>query len=90
MQRNMSESLRGNSPRTQRQPSLSQSALQELLNHPPLAHQTDNKFGGRDWRKVAVGEIVDTGEVHWVESDTSVEAATNVCCEERERLNQAH
>jgi len=78
-QRNLSESLRGGSPRTQRQPSLGQSALQELLNNPPLAHQSDNKFSGRDWRKIAVGEIVDTDEVHWVQSDTSVEDTTNVC-----------
>lgn len=78
-QRNLSESLRGgNSPRTQRQPSLNQAAFQELLNNPPLAHQQDNKFTGRDWRKIGVGEIVDTQEVHWVEGDTSVEDATNV------------
>jgi len=78
-QRTLSESLRGGSPRTQRQPSIGHSALQELLNNPPLAHQSDNKFSGRDWRKIAVGEIVDTDEVHWVESDTSVEDCTNVC-----------
>lgn len=79
----LSESLRGNSPRATRQPSLGQVALQELLNNPPLAHKTDNTFAGRDWRKIAVGEIIDDQEVHWVERDTSVEDATNVSHQEQ-------
>jgi hypothetical protein len=78
----LAENLRGNpaSPRSaHRSPSLSQQALQELLNNPPTAKSTGtDEFAGRDWRTVTVGEVVDLELVRFVEMDTSVEEATNV------------
>lgn len=65
------------SPRASRQPSLSQQALQDLLNNPPTKGG-DPRFQGRDWKTVKVGEIVDEGQVRFVQHDTSVEEATNV------------
>jgi hypothetical protein len=65
------------SPRASRQPSFSQQALQDLLNNPPTKGG-DPKFQGRDWRGVKVGEIVEKGQVRFVEYDTSVEEATEV------------
>jgi len=78
----ISEHIRGvpPSPRSQRQPSFSASAFQDLLNNPPLANKGDDTFAGRDWKTVQVNEIIDATEVHWVENSTSVEDATNVCC----------
>ncbi|TKA40323.1 Protein SDS23, partial [Cryomyces minteri] len=74
------ENLRGvpPSPRSQRQPSLSQQALQELMNNPPVANSGDRRFVGKDWRQVKVGEIVAPEEVRFVEAGTSVEDATNL------------
>ncbi|KAI9834242.1 MAG: hypothetical protein M1819_003080 [Sarea resinae] len=69
------------SPRAQRQPSLSQAAVQELLKNPPVAHTGDPAFTGRDWRTVKVGEIVSKNDVHFVELDTGVETATNLLIE---------
>jgi hypothetical protein len=74
------ENMRGVPPsprRASRQPSFSQSALHDLLNNPPTK-AGDPKFQGRDWRSVKVGEIVEKGQVRFVEYDTSVEEATNV------------
>jgi hypothetical protein len=73
------ENMRGipPSPRASRQPSFSQQALQDLLNNPPTKGG-DPQFQGRDWRSVKVGEIVERGQVRFVEYDTSVEEATNV------------
>ncbi|KAL9095519.1 MAG: hypothetical protein Q9165_002390 [Trypethelium subeluteriae] len=73
------ENLRANphSPRS-RHPSFSQQALQDLLNNPPVSKSDDNKFAGRDWRQIQLGEIIDTDEVRFVEADISVEEATNV------------
>ena len=48
------------------------------MNNPPVAHPGDPTLVGRDWKTVAVGELVDQGDVHFVELDTGVEAATNV------------
>lgn len=75
-----SQDLRGvpPSPRAQRHASLSQQSLQELLTYQPPGLQENNPFTGRDWRKVKIGEIVDPGEVHFAELDTSVEDATKV------------
>ncbi|KAI1412678.1 hypothetical protein F5Y13DRAFT_41390 [Hypoxylon sp. FL1857] len=72
------ENLRGlpPSPRNQRHPSFTQAAIQELLNHPPAPRQHNPRFAGRDWRDVAVGELVSKDDVSWVELDTSVEDAT--------------
>jgi hypothetical protein len=73
------EQMRGtpSSPRASRQPSLTQSALQELLNNPPTKGG-DVKFQNRDWKSIRLGEIVDSGLVRFAEYDTSVEDATNV------------
>ncbi|KAF2738302.1 hypothetical protein EJ04DRAFT_486635 [Polyplosphaeria fusca] len=76
------ENMRGVpvSPRASRQPSLSQSALQELLNNPPTKGG-DPKFHGRDWRTIQVGEIVSPGLVRFVQNETSVEEATSLLVE---------
>jgi hypothetical protein len=68
-----------NSPRSQRHPSFTQAAVQELLNHPPAARTGDPKFAGRDWRSIRVGELVIKEEVRWAELDTDVQTATTVC-----------
>ncbi|KAI9724591.1 MAG: cell separation during budding [Chrysothrix sp. TS-e1954] len=75
-----SQDLRGMppSPRSQRHASLSQQSLQELLAYQPPAIQADNPFSGRDWRRITIGEVIDPGEVHFAELDTSVEDATNL------------
>lgn len=74
------ENLRGHpsSPRAHRQPSLSQQAFQDLLNNPPIGQREDSKFAGRDWRSIQAWEVIDAGEVRFVELDTSVEDATNL------------
>ena len=66
------------SPRSQRQPSLSQSALQDLLSHPPVGKTGNHEFTERDWRKVRIAEIVELGNVKFVNLETSVEEATKV------------
>lgn len=75
-----SESLRGlpPSPRAHRQPSLTQLALQDLIDNPPPRNQPDPAFAGRDWRTVPIVELVNPEEVKFVDVDTGVEAATNV------------
>ncbi|KAI2635564.1 hypothetical protein GGS26DRAFT_504230 [Hypomontagnella submonticulosa] len=72
------ENLRGlpPSPRNQRHPSFTQAAIQELLNHPPAPRQHNPRFAGRDWRDVAIGELVSKDDVTWVQMDTTVEDAT--------------
>lgn len=78
----LADNMRGvpPSPRAQRTPSFSHQALQDLINHPPVAHHDpeDQKFAGRDWRKIQVGEIITPEEVRFVQADTSVEEATKV------------
>ncbi|KAI5854477.1 hypothetical protein GGS23DRAFT_474944 [Durotheca rogersii] len=74
----LAENLRGvvpPSPRNQRHPSFTQAAIQELLNHPP-APRHNPRFAGRDWRDVAIGELVSKDDVTWVELGTSVQDAT--------------
>ena len=74
------ENLRNapSSPR-HRHPSLTQAAVQELLNHPPSGTRHANpRFSGREWRDIAVGELVSLDDVRWVEMDSSVEEATMV------------
>src|ERR1700760_157157 len=66
------------SPRSQRAPSMSQQAIQDLLNDPPSAKSGDPAFAGRDWRSVMVEEIVDEAQVRFVEMMTSIEKATDV------------
>jgi len=64
------------SPR-QRHPSLTQAAVQELMNNPPSANKHFNpKFANRDWRDITIGELVSPSDVRWVEMDSSVEQAT--------------
>ncbi|CAJ2508843.1 Uu.00g138690.m01.CDS01 [Anthostomella pinea] len=72
------ENLRGlpPSPRAQRHPSFTQSAIQDLLNNPPNQKHHNPRFAGRDWRDVAIGELVAKDDVKWVEMDTSVEDAS--------------
>lgn len=53
----------------------------DLINNPPTKHaheEEDSKFAKRDWRTIAVGEVVDLELVRFVEMDTSVEEATNL------------
>lgn len=66
------------SPRAQRQPSFSGTALAELLKNPPVRMPADARFQGRDWRSVHVGEIIDTNEVRFVQLDTSIEDTTKL------------
>jgi len=75
-----SESLRGlpPSPRAQRQPSLTQLAVQELIDNPPPQNPPDPAFVGRDWRAIPIVELVTTEKPRFVDVDTGVEAATNV------------
>jgi len=55
------------------------------MNNPPTMNtggggkEERDEFAGRDWRTIKVGEIVDRELVRFVEMDTSVEEATNVC-----------
>ena len=75
------ESLRGvpPSPRANRQPSMSQADIQAFLNNPPTAGSPDPRFVGRDWQHIEVGELVDPEDLRFVEWDTGIEDATNVC-----------
>lgn len=71
------ENLR-HSPRSQRHPSFTQAAVQELLNHPPASKTGDPKFVGRDWRGIRVGELVQRSDVRWAELSNTIESATKV------------
>ena len=75
-----SESLRGApaSPRSRRQPSLTQSAVQSLIDNPPARNQANPAFVGRDWRQISIGELVSPDDLKFVEIDTGIEEATNV------------
>ena len=64
------------SPRANRQPSISQLAVQDLYDNPP--HSSDSRFAGRDWRSIQVNELTSPDDLRFVEADTSVEDATNV------------
>ena len=64
------------SPRAQRQPSLSQLAVQDLIDNPPV--RNDPTFAGRDWKTVSVAELVSPEDLKFAELDTGVEAATKV------------
>lgn len=66
------------SPRSQRQPSISSLAVQELINNPPQRSAPDPKFAGRDWRTIKIQELTRPEDLRFVEADTGVEAATNV------------
>ena len=66
------------SPRSQRHPSVSQLAVQELIDNPPR-NAPDPKFAGRDWRTVEVQELTSPNDLKFVNVDTGVEDATKVC-----------
>lgn len=76
----LSETLRGppGSPRNRRQPSLTQSAIQSLIDNPPPPKNVDPAFIGRDWREISIGELVSPEDLQFVELDTGIEEATNV------------
>lgn len=76
----LSETLRGppGSPRTRRQPSLNQAALQSLIDNPPPPKNPDPAFVDRDWREISIGELISPDDLRFVEMDTGIEEATNV------------
>lgn len=66
------------SPR-HRHPSLTQAAIQDLVNHPPSTSRHQNpKFVGREWGDIAIGELVSIEDVRWIDIECSVEEATMV------------
>ena len=74
------EHLRGlpPSPRTQRQLSLSQIAVQDLIDNPPGRNVPDPAFEGRDWTTVHIHELVSPEDLKFVDVSEGVETATNV------------
>ncbi|KKK22347.1 CBS domain protein [Aspergillus rambellii] len=78
-----SESLRGapGSPRSRRQPSLTQAAIQSLIDNPPAPNNVNPAFVGRDWREISIGELVSPDDLKFVEIDTGIETATNLLIE---------
>lgn len=74
-----SESLRTpNSPRSRRQPSLPHSAIQSLIDNPPIPNVVNPKFVDRDWGQISIGEVVSPDDLRWVEESTGIEEATIV------------
>lgn len=74
-----SESLRTpNSPRSRRQPSLPHSAIQSLIDNPPVPNAANPKFVGRNWGQISIGEVVSPDDLSWVEESTGIEEATIV------------
>ncbi|KAF9892738.1 cell separation during budding [Aspergillus nanangensis] len=78
-----SESLRGapGSPRSRRQPSLTQAAIQSLIDNPPAPNHVNPAFIGRDWREISIGELVSPDDLKFVDVDTGIEEATNLLIE---------
>lgn len=66
------------SPRARRQPSLTQAAIQSLIDNPPVPNSADPAFAGRDWRQITIGELVSPDDLRFVQLDTDIEEATNV------------
>ena len=66
------------SPRSQRTPSISSLALQELIDNPPPRGPPDPRFTGRDWQTIKIQELTSPEDLRFVQSDVPVEAATNV------------
>ncbi|CAL5867434.1 uncharacterized protein PFLUO_LOCUS1653 [Penicillium psychrofluorescens] len=75
----LSETLRGppGSPRARRQPSLTQSAIQSLIDNPPPPKTNDPAFLDRNWAEISIGELVSPDDLKFVELDTGIEEATN-------------
>ena len=67
------------SPRQNRHPSLSQVQIQDLFDNPPTSGHADPRFAGRNWQHISVGELVVPEDLRFVELDTGIEDATNVC-----------
>lgn len=67
------------SPRSHRHPSLTQQAVQELMNHPPINRHANPQYAGRNWQEIAVGELAVADDVKWTDLDESVQDATLVC-----------
>ncbi|KAG6004331.1 hypothetical protein E4U21_001144 [Claviceps maximensis] len=65
------------SPR-HRNPSFTQAAVQELLNHPPTGQRYNPRFVGREWGEITIGELVSSEDVKWIDMDSSVEEATKI------------
>lgn len=67
------------SPRSpSRHPSVSQHSMADILSSPPQPKQE----GGavlRDWRSVKVGELLSQKELRFVDLETPVESACQVC-----------
>ncbi|KAK4452048.1 hypothetical protein QBC34DRAFT_38651 [Podospora aff. communis PSN243] len=63
------------SPRAHRHPSFTQQAIQDLLINPPSNRHANPRYAGRDWRDIALSELV-PDEARWANLDTSVEEAT--------------
>lgn len=74
------ESLRSapTSPRSRRQPSLTQSAIQSLIDNPPARNHANPAFADRDWRQISLRELVRPDDLQFVDLDTGIEDATNV------------
>ncbi|KAK5129486.1 hypothetical protein LTR08_003209 [Meristemomyces frigidus] len=68
------------SPRAQRNPSFSGQALNDLIMHPAVKGQggDDARFKDRDWRSIQVSELVEPGQIRFVELDTSIEDTTKL------------
>ncbi|SMR60440.1 unnamed protein product [Zymoseptoria tritici ST99CH_1E4] len=67
------------SPRLTRNNSVSGSTLTELLMHPSSkSNGADERFKGRDWRRIELQEIIDPNEVRFVELSTSIEDTTKL------------
>jgi hypothetical protein len=57
---------------------MSQAAVQELLNNPPSAKAGDPAFSGRDWRSIALDEVIGHEQIRFIEMNSSVEDAIEV------------
>ena len=75
----MSDALRGVAPASRRHPSVTQVAVQSLIDNPPAPNVPNPAFTGRDWREICIGELVSPDDLTFVELDTAVEEATQVC-----------
>lgn len=75
------------SPRSRmaRPPSLTQAALQSLIEK-PAPRPADPRFAGRDWTQIALGELVMPGDVRFAEVDTGIEEATKLLIESDTRV----
>lgn len=74
-----SETLRApGSPRSRRQPSITNAGVLSLIDNPPVPNNPNTSFTGRDWRHISIGELVSPEDLKFVEVDTGIEEATDV------------